>query len=457
VQSAPAAGADFALAAAPGPAIVVRSAAPIVADLPLLPVGDEADRPAAADAEEVARVINRLAAARALPLEAYEIPVGVGILPRADVRVRIAGAAQGRLHLPGGAFVDFAESTPRAVAFDLTGAATLTITVQLPGQANVTVNVELAAENFDDVTHADPNTVVRNIQDALANADLGDVVTVFATTGLAVRGRGHATLAVGGPAAAAGVLGLAVNADRIAVSVMDTADISAGPVLHVEVTPRVVVRFDGDPADIPDLAHATPFDVRRAINVACELASVPVRAEVPAVLLRVASSPADVAGGHPISGGWHLAELAASSTAIAAAADREKLFEERTALGVDVVETGVNGFLYLRVRNAGNVPCAAARLRLIRIDPAPTPVGRTDIATAIVPLPIAAGASHIEQLRWDPGGAAPRTELVLVVADEDRAGHRVDLPPAFATLEDLDTFVAGHRSVALRTFEVRNP
>ena len=347
-------------------------------------------------------------------------------------------------------------SNRSAVWFNLTGAAALTLTFQVPGQANVVVNVDLAAENFDSVAAADPNTIVRVIKDALADADMINIVSVFTQSGLAIRGRGHATLAVGGAAAAAGVLNVAVSPDGVAVSPMDTVDLTAGPVLHVEVTPRVVVRFDGDPAEIPDLGNASPPDVRRAINLACELASVPVRAEVPNVQLRVASSPADTGGHHAITGGAHLAELVASPVQIGAG-NQAALFEERTALGVDVVETGVNGFLYLRIRNTGNADCPAVRMRLMRIDLTVSPLGRQDIASSTLVLPLAASATHIEEFRWDPGGAAPRTDTLLVVVDDDRPARRIDLPASFDTPEDLYAFVAARGGVALRTFDVRDP
>ena len=455
LQATPAAAATYGLSVVspPGPAIVIRSSAPITADLAILAVGDEVDNLAAATSRELARVINRLASASGLPIEAYEIPVGIGVLCRADIRVRAGGPAQVPLGLAG-AFSTFLPSDLRTGWFNLTGAASLTLTVQIPGQPNVAVNVDLAPENFEVATAADPATIVRNIEDSLADAELGDFVHVFTLDGLAIRGRGHATLAVGGPVA--GVLSLAVDAEGVAVSAMDTADISTGPVLHIEVTPRVVVRFDGDPSEIADLAHASPADVRRTINLACELASVPVKAEVPQVQLRVAASPADTAARHIVTGGAQLAELVASATPIAAG-NRAALFEERTALGVDAVETGVNGFLYLRLRNTGNADCPATRMRLIRIDLTTTPLGRQDIATATVPLPVAAGSSHIEEFRWDPGGAAPRTDTVLVVVDDDRADRRIDLPAQFASHEDLFAFVAARPSVALRTFAVRDP
>jgi hypothetical protein len=266
---------------------------------------------------------------------------------------------------------------------------------------------------------------------------------------IAVRGRGSATLALSGPAAAA--IGFPAPAANVVNAIPGPIDLTAGPILHVDVTPRVVVRFDGDPADIPDLANATPGDVRRAINVACEVASVPVVAEAPHVDLRVAASPGDVGRTHTVSGGAHLAELAVLAVGQAASPD---VFTVRAALGVDKLERGVNNQLALRVRNVGNIACATTRLRVLQVNTSVEPLATAEIASVVVS--VEPGASHIETLQWDPAGAAPRTETLLVVADDNRAGRETVVPP-LNVFADLFMFAARTRGVALRTLEVVDP
>jgi hypothetical protein len=175
-----------------------------------------------------------------------------------------------------------------------------------------------------------------------------------------------------------------------------------------------------------------------------------VRAEVPRIDLRVAASPGDVGRGHTVAGGAHLAELAVLAVGQVAGAD---VFTVRAALGVDRLEVGVNNRLALRVRNAGNIACATARLRVLQVNTGVTPLATNQVASVVVN--IAAGSSHFETLTWDPLGA-PRTETVLVVADDDRPGRRVEVPP-LNSIDDLIAFASSSRAAALRTFDVVDP
>ena len=228
-------------------------------------------------------------------------------------------------------------------------------------------------------------------------------------------------------------------------------DLTAGPVLHVEVTPRAVVRFDSDPADIPDLTHARHADIRRAISLACELVGVPAKADVPNIDLRVAGSPEGGGRRHPVLGGAYLAELVATPAAVAAP-DRPALFAVRAALGKDVLKAGVPNTLYLRVRNVGTVDSTHTRLRLFRLDLAVTPITADEVVAAAPPVP--AGSTHVEELAWNPGPVAPSTELLLCVADDNRAGWLLDVPADFADLETLRAFAGRRPGVALRLFDV---
>jgi hypothetical protein len=376
--------------------------------------------------------------------------VRVAIVSGSGVTFRVTGgAAAGRLGMAPAAAADFILSNETDAWFNLTGAAALNLEFVLPGAANVPVAVDLAAERFPDAAVADPEIIAAMINEALRGAQLAAVANSFAIGAVAVRGRGAATVALGG--AAAPLIGFPpAPADVVRGIPPAAVDLTAGPVLHVDVTPRVIVRFDGDPADIPDLAAATPGDVRRAINAACEIASVPVRAEVPQVDLRVAASPADTAAGHVVAGGAHLAELAVLAVGQVADADA---FTVRAALGADRLEIGVNNQLALRVRNVGNVACATTRLRILDVDTGVTPLATAEIVT--VAVNIDAGGAHFETINWDPLGA-PRTVTVLVVADDDRPGRGVEIPP-LNTLEELIAFTSATRAAALRTFAVVNP
>ena len=214
------------------------------------------------------------------------------------------------------------------------------------------------------------------------------------------------------------------------------------------------MRFDADPSDIPDLASARPADVRRAINDACELASVPVRAEAPSIELRVAASPGDVGRRHPTLGGAHLAELAVVGLGQAADAT---LFQVRTVLGIDELETGVANPLAVRIRNAGNVECATGRLRLVRLDLAAPPQVGTNVVVTEPNLVLPAAGSLIHPLTWDPALPAGATTVVMVVVDDDRPGRQIAIPPTFATLEEAIAFASARPDVALRSFRVRDP
>jgi len=451
--AAPAGAATYDLAV-PGPAVVLRSAAPQAADLDLFPQASETDDDTSVPPWDVAAIVNARAGAAGLPVTAATIPVGVSLSCQGDARVRVTGgAAAARLGwapMAPGAAVDFLPSTQTVAWFNLAGAAALALEVRASGAA-FPVAVDLAPEHFADPAVADPDAVATLVNQAFAAAQVGGLIECFANRGLVLRGICDATVAVADAGAA--TLGLPAGPDSVLASAPGRVDLSPGPTLHVEVTPRVIVRFDGDPADIPDLGHAHPADVRRAVNLACELASVPVRAEVPTVGLRIAASPGDTARVRPVSGGPHLAELAASPNPIVG--DPQAQFRLRQALGRDTLRSGATNHLYLRVVNSGNVPAAATRLRLFSLDMTATPVTATQFSTTVVDVP--AGPAHVQSFTWDPGGAA-RTQTVLAVADHDVAGRRLDPPlGGFPTPADAAAFAAANPAAVLRTFEVVGP
>jgi hypothetical protein len=457
---APAAAATFDLsvaAAAPGPAIVLRTAVPIAVDLALAPDPGEVDDVTAVTRGELALMIARRAAAVDLPIDVFNPSVGFVIRSLHGVQFSVTGGnAAPRLGLAvGGAPATFAVSAQNVGWFDLTGRPNLALRFVLPGEPNVDVAVDLAASRFPDVSVADPDIVIAVINEALGQAQLSGLVECFRIVGLSVSGRGEAQVQLSGAAAGAAVCDFPAPAARVVASVPPfVVDLTAGPVLHVDLTPQVTVRFDADPADIPDLAAAPPADVRRAINTACELASIPVRAEVPSIDLRVAASPGDVGRRHPNLGGAHLAELAVVGLGQAADAT---LFQVRTVLGLDELETGVANPLAVRIRNAGNIECATGRLRLVRLVLAPPPQVGTDVEVTEANLVIPPTGSLIHALTWDPALAAGTTTIVMVVVDDDRPGRQIAIPANFATLEEAIGFASGRPDVALRSFLIRDP
>jgi hypothetical protein len=166
------------------------------------------------------------------------------------------------------------------------------------------------------------------------------------------------------------------------------------------------------------------------------------------VELRVASSPEDWAPHPPVLGGAQLAELVAAPDVVPHPAG---LFTVRAALGKDVLKAGKPNHLYLRVRNTGTAPSTKTRLRLYRLVVA-ADVKAVEVAAATPDVP--AGGVHVEDFTWDPGGTAPRTELILVVADDDRDGRRLADPATFPDLAAVHAFAARRPGVALRLFDV---
>jgi hypothetical protein len=435
-----------------GPALGVRLASPLVRDLALLPAADEARTATAVQPLEALRMLNRRFLQAGLPISAQEIPAGFVLAATGGALLRATGPAATVLGLPvGGAGAPVLGTTPGPNAYALAGAASLTIRVLLPG-GNVDVPVDLSPARFAGATSVRRDHVTRAVIDDLATAGVDGVVTVRQLAGIGVLGNGATAITLGGAAQAllrlpGGPGGWLPGAPA------GPMDLTAGPVLHVEVTPRAVVRFDGDPAVIADLAHARHADIRRAITAACRIAGVPARADVAGADLRIAASPADAAPRHPVLGGAQLAELAAAPAPVPPA-DRPALFAVRAALGHDTLRAGAANPLYLRVRNAGVVDSASTRLRLFRLDLAATPITATQVADAAPAVP--ATGTLIQDFTWDPGGAGPRRELLLCVADEDQPERRIVVPASFAALEAVHTF-ATRRAVALRLFDVIGP
>ncbi len=431
------------------PGLIVRLDAPLAADLTLLPAADEARTAAAVRPTEVVRMLQRRIIQAGLPIGAWDPVVGFVLEGTGGATLRATGTAAAALGFPvGGPGAPQLQTSLLTDGFALAGATALTITVVLAG-GNVVVPVDLSPSRFSGAVFVRRDYVARAIIDDFRLAGVDGVVTVRLLAGVALDCPDSSSITISGPALAA--IGFASVTGSNLQAAPGPLDLTAGPVLHVEVTPRAVVRFDSDPADIPDLTHARHADIRRAISLACELTGVPAKADVPNIDLRVAASPEGGARRHPVLGGAHLAELVATPAAVAAA-DRPALFAVRSALGKDVLKAGVPNTLYLRVRNAGTVDSTTTRLRLFRLNLAVTPITAIEIVNAAPPVP--AGGSHIEEFAWDPGGVAPRTELLLCVADDNRPGWLLAVPGTFADLETLHAFAGRRPGVALRLFDV---
>jgi hypothetical protein len=186
------------------------------------------------------------------------------------------------------------------------------------------------------------------------------------------------------------------------------------------------------------------------LNEAFEVAEMDVRAEVPFLALSIRASGAEGAAGSR-TGGGHLAEIATSGTG--PAPDPAALFDVRTALGNDTLKTGGPNQLYVRLRNAGNVEAAPARLRLFRIDPTVSPVGIATPPAVETTQAVAAEASAIANAPYTPTAPAGQSEHLLAVVDQDIDGRRVALS-AFPDLLALVAYCESRPDVAMRTFEV---
>jgi hypothetical protein len=76
------------------------------------------------------------------------------------------------------------------------------------------------------------------------------------------------------------------------------------------------------------------------------------------------------------------------------------------------------------------------------------------VLSANVDIP--AGPPHIQAFQWDPGGAAGDEAVLLVIADQDVDGRRIE-PPEFGTPAAVDAFAAARPSVAIRRFDIVGP
>ena len=220
----------------------------------------------------------------------------------------------------------------------------------------------------------------------------------------------------------------------------------------VRITATNVATIALDATDFADPAQATAREVRRALNRGLAEAELPVRAIVPKVELRIRRSSTDADGAPATVAGRRLADLVWSGAAVAAAG-RPALFGLLELLKGPVVQADHDGFLYLRTANLGVAAEPAARHRVFQLPLDASPITPAPIGAAI-PAAVAAGASTIVELPWNPGAVSAGDRLfVLAVVDVDADGRRLD-PPAFASVEELDAFCDAHPNAAYGEFSV---
>lgn len=412
-------------------------------------------------AAETAAYVDARLQQSGLPVEATEVDAGIVISGLEGATVRVTGgSAAARLGLAVGGAPSAQLVAGSLTGFDLRG--DLDLQLEVTAQGTHALAVTLPSTAFVDPEHAAPSRVALLLSRAIAGAHLEGVLSCAAFGGISIGALGAAEgrasrdveVAVAGDAAARlGLVGPPGPLQRASPFVPGPVDLSgpAGAPLHlvVTVTHRVVVRFDRDPDLIPDLAAAAPPDVRRAITRACAQEGMPVRAEIPFAALSLRASAAEGRAGAR-TGGGRLAEVATSGAA--AAADPDALFDVRRALADDRLAAGVANHVYVRVRNAGNVDAAPARVRLLRLDPTATPVTWAAAADATGPVP-AEGVAIID-VAHTPTAAAGGFEHLLAVADRDLDGARVDVPATFPDLDAVVVYAESRPDVALRTLGV---
>lgn len=435
--------------ASPGPGLVVRSGTPQSVALDLAPEPGEVVDASAVTPAEVAGVVSARARAAGVPVEALTTAVGLRLRCRGGVLVRASGPAAPRLGLPVGGPGAAQRDSSTAPSFDLSGAASLTLTLVLPEGGTVPVVVDPSPDRMGGQTDVGADDVVRAVVEDLRAAGVEPLLLCRTVSACAVLNPGTTSMALAGTAAP--LLGLTPGTGDWFVGTTTPVDLSGGAVLDVAVTRHVLVRFDADPSDIPDAAHARHADVRRSISRACALADVRVTAGTPVVDLRLAGSTAGAGRHDPVLGDSHLAELSAEGAAVPAA-DRLRRFAVRTALGADRLTTGGPNFLYVRVRNLGTADAADAQLRVLHLVPAGavlnvTPVAVTAPGAAAVP----AFGEAVHELTWAAAGVTAGSHLLLVVAD--RASAAVALPATFADTAQARLF-ARRPDVALRRIAV---
>ena len=256
-------------------------------------------------------------------------------------------------------------------------------------------------------------------------------------------------------------LGLAVSA---AAGVRQVQTVAApfnlaaiAPATLTFAAPRQLdVLLTQGPDAIPDLAAARAEEVARLVDRQLAGAFLPVHALAGTVDARFRRSV--TGGGEPglALGGGHLADLAASDTAVAPGAAREALFDLIQAHGADRVTHSRDNFLYLRALNDG-FGDVNARLRLFELALSADPITAGEIAGGAKLADVLAGGSVVEEFTWNPGAREAGAHVVVLAVIDQAAVRELDVPAEFDGFDAVEAFVTQHPNAGYRVFAVAAP
>jgi hypothetical protein len=170
------------------------------------------------------------------------------------------------------------------------------------------------------------------------------------------------------------------------------------------------------------------------------------------VVLSVRRSATEAAGTRAVTGGYAVADLVTSPSAIPPA-DRAARFGALAAHDDDRLVASQPNFLYVRVANAGTVRAEPARVRLFELSVGAPPSRRSEPALGSATQPLAPGESGVVEVQFDPGAREHGSRVfVLVVAD--LAATPADPPPDLPTFEAWHAYTLAHPSTAIRELVV---
>jgi hypothetical protein len=321
-----------------------------------------------------------------------------------------------------------------------------------------------AGEQIRDLRHATAEEVA-----AIVNREcVAAGVPVRATTGhftfdkskqaLFLNRLGAATLAVSGTAATR--FGVTSGQDD-EVSTDTTAhggpwDVRPLPnpfELRLVVRTPVEVRLGKGTPGIPVEASATAAEVRAAINRQLDIgAAFGVRAEPRRLRLSVRRSATEAAASKVVAGGYAVADLFASSAAIASADARAARLRAEAAQDRDALEAGKRNFLYVRVANVGTLGGNPARVRVFEVgETAPCKVSIQADSSATQAL--GAGQAAVLEVPFELD-ARPSGSRVFVLAVADTAAEALEPPDKFDSLDNAHRFCLDEVGAAMRELVV---
>jgi hypothetical protein len=229
---------------------------------------------------------------------------------------------------------------------------------------------------------------------------------------------------------------------------------AAGPrELRLHVTTAVGIRLGRRTPELANPAAATAVEVRAAINRQLAQGGLTtVVAEPLRVALSVRRSATEGAKSRSVTGGYAIADLVCSASAIDLE-DRPERFRVLAAHDADRLVAGRENFLYVRVANVGTVRVAPARVRVFELTVTATPVARGDAPLGSGNPELAPGESAMVEVSFDLD-ARPSGSRVVVLALADLEDASLDPPSSLPTLEDWHRFSLEHPQAAIRELVV---